>query len=38
MSDSTKGTLVFVGFLLFLPAMYLAPTILNAITDLMIKF
>ena len=36
MSDNTKGNLAAVAFFSVLPMLYLAPVILNAITDLVI--
>jgi len=38
MSDRTKAIIFLVVFVLFIPALYLAPTILNALTDLVMKF
>ena len=37
MSDTAKATLFLIGFALILPAMYLAPTVLNAITDVAMR-
>lgn len=38
MSDNVKATLFFAGFLVMVPSMYLAPTILNALTDIAMRF
>jgi len=38
MTDNMKATLFFAGFILIVPSMYLAPTILNALTDIAINF
>lgn len=35
--DNILGTMAFVAFLMALPAMYLAPVILNAIVDLVTR-
>jgi len=37
LSENTKGYLAFAAFILALPALYLAPTLLNAIVDIFAK-
>ena len=38
MKDNVKATLFLASFFILLPTMYLAPTILNAITDIAMHF
>lgn len=37
MSDNVKATMFLVGFVFLVPSMYLAPTILNALTDIFMR-
>ena len=38
MTDNVKATMFLMGFLLLIPALYLAPTLLNALTDIVLRF
>jgi len=38
MTDNAKATMFLLGFLFLIPAMYLAPSILNALTDIVMRF
>lgn len=37
MNDTVKASFFLVGFVLLIPSMYLAPTILNALTDILMR-